>query len=195
MERRDPREPAASDPRAALQALSKDELIELVLDDAKNWLAHDGLWFQAVERAHGMDAAIAADGEAWARFTVIEAQRIMARLRIAPGGGIPALLRCLEHRLYARLNRQEATEVSERRAVFVMRDCRVQSARRRKGLPDFPCKPVGLVEYAGFARTIDPRIATRCITCPPDAPREDLHCAWEFTLEEGEPAGATGRAS
>jgi Family of unknown function (DUF6125) len=194
MERRDPREPAASDPRAALQALSKDELIELVLDDAKNWLAHDGLWFQAVERAHGMDAAIAADGEAWARFTVIEAQRIMARLRIAPGGGIPALLRCLEHRLYARLNRQEATEVTDRRAVFVMRDCRVQSARRRKGLPDFPCKPVGLVEYAGFARTIDPRLVTRCITCPPDAPREDLHCAWEFTLEEGVAAGATERA-
>jgi hypothetical protein len=194
MERRDPREPNASDPRAALQALSKDELIELVLDDAKNWLAHDGLWFQAVERAHGMEAAIAADGEAWARFTVIEAQRIMARLRIAPGGGIPALLRCLEHRLYARLNRQEATEVSDRRAVFVMRDCRVQSARRRKGLPDFPCKPVGLVEYAGFARTIDPRLATRCVTCPPDAPREDLHCAWEFTLEEGEAAGVKGRA-
>ena len=72
------------------------------------------------------------------------------------------------HRLYARLNVQEVTELSDRRAVFVMRDCRVQSARKRKGLPDFPCKSVGIVEYSEFARAVDPRIRTECIACPPD---------------------------
>ena len=60
-------------------------------------------------------------------------------------------------------------KVTAERAVFVMRDCRVQSARKRKGLPDFPCKSVGVVEYGEFAKTIDPRIRTRCIACPPDA--------------------------
>ena len=103
---------------------------------------------------------------------------------MAPGGGIPALLECLRHRLYARLNTQELTERSDRRAVFVMRDCRVQSARRRKGLPDFPCKSVGLVEYAEFARAVDPRIETRCISCPPDPHGDDMWCAWEFTLRD-----------
>lgn len=168
----------------ALASLSKEELIRIIEDDAKNWLAHDGLWFQAVERRHGMEAAIEADRAAWEQFTVIEAKRILDRLGLKPGGGIPALLRCLEHRLYARLNRQEASDVSDTHAVFMMRDCRVQTARRRKGLPDFPCKPVGLVEYSEFARTIDPRIRTRCISCPPDAGRPDLACAWEFTLSE-----------
>jgi len=90
---------------------------------------------------------------------------------------------CLKHRLYARLNRQGATEVTESRAVFRMVDCRVQSTRRRKGLPDFPCKEVGIVEYAGFARTVDPRIRTRCIACPPDPGSRDFYCAWEFALE------------
>ncbi len=176
-----PREPDAT--TALLQSLDKDELVRIILDDAKNWLAHDGLWFQAVEAEHGMEAAIVADRTAWERFTVIEAKRIMERLAIEPGGGIPALLECLKHRLYARLNLQEATEVSDRRAVLVMRDCRVQSARNRKGLPDFPCKPVGLVEYAGFARAVDPRIATRCIACPPDDRPDDMWCAWEFSLD------------
>ncbi len=171
------------DALALLRALDKEELIRIVVDDARNWLAHDGLWFQAVEGAHGMAAAIAADRAAWERFTVVEAERIMARLGLAPGGGIPALLECLRHRLYARLNVQEATEVSDRRAVFVMRACRVQAARQRKGLPDFPCKEVGLVEYAGFARTVDPRIRTRCVHCPPDDHPADAWCAWEFTLE------------
>ena len=69
-----------------LYDLSKEELIKILVDDAKNWLAHDGLWFQAVERSHGMEAAIAADREAWLKFTVIEAKRIMARLDRGTGG-------------------------------------------------------------------------------------------------------------
>lgn len=179
-----PRTP--EDAAAHLRSLDKEELVRIAMDDAKNWLAHDGLWFQAVEGTHGMDAAIDADRAAWQRFTVVEAKRIMERLGLAPGGGIPALLECLRHRLYARLNTQEATEVSDTRAVFLMRDCRVQSARRRKGLPDFPCKSVGLVEYGEFARTVDPRIRTRCIACPPDDHPDDLWCAWEFTIQGGE---------
>ncbi len=179
---RDQLESADGRAAAALRALDKEELVRIALDDAKNWLAHDGLWFQAVERAHGMDAAIEADRAAWERFTVIEATRILERLGLEPGGGIPALLRCLEHRLYARLNVQEAIEVTATRAVFVMRDCRVQSARRRKGLPAFPCKSVGLVEYAEFARAVDPRLRTRCLACPPDEHPDDAWCSWEFTL-------------
>ena len=176
--------PRAPDPDATahLHTLDKEELVRIIADDAKNWLAHDGLWFQAVEASHGMEAAIDADVAAWERFTVVEAKRIMERIGMQPGGGIPALLECLRHRLYARLNVQEATEVSRHRAVFVMRDCRVQAARRRKGLPDFPCKRVGIVEYGGFARTVDPRIQTRCITCPPDDHPQDTWCAWEFTI-------------
>ena len=63
-----------------LRSLDKDDLVRIVMDDAKNWLAHDGLWFQAVEKAHGMDAAIEADRAAWEKFTVVEARRIMERL-------------------------------------------------------------------------------------------------------------------
>lgn len=154
----------------------------MLQDAAKLWLAHDGLWFQAVEQAHGMDSAIARDAEAWERFTAIEARRIMKRLGMEPGGGLDALAGALEHRLYALLNRQEMERPAPGRLVFRMSECRVQTARKRKGLPDFPCKPVGLVEYAGFARTIDPRIQTRCLRCPPDEHPDDHYCAWEFSL-------------
>jgi hypothetical protein len=39
-----------------------------------------------------------------------------------------------------------------------------------------------MAEYTGFARTVDPRIQTRCIACPPDAHPDDAWCTWEFTL-------------
>lgn len=167
-----------------LQDMSKEQLIEIIIDDAKNWLAHDGLWFQAIEATHGIDIAMDADREAWRHFTKIEAKRIMARLGMKPGMGIPALVECLSHRFYARLNLQECVEVTETRAVFRMVDCRVQSARKRKGLPDFPCKSVGIVEYSEFAKTIDPRIETKCIACPPDAHPEEYYCAWEFVIPQ-----------
>lgn len=166
-----------------LAGIDREGLIALLEDAAKNWLAHDGLWFQAVERAHGMAAAIAADTEAWRHFSAVEARRIMQRHGIAAGGGIPALVKALSYRLYSFINQQLVVEQDQHRAVFRMVDCRVQSARKRKGLPDFPCKPVGLVEYEVFARTIDPRIQTRCLHCPPDPHPADSWCEWEFRLE------------
>jgi hypothetical protein len=165
-----------------LYELSKEELVKIIVDDAKNWLAHDGIWFQAVEKRYGMDAAVDVDTEAWRHFTVIEARRIMERLGMKPGGGIAALVECLKHRFYARLNLQDFIEQSDTRVVFRMLDCRVQSARKRKGLADHPCKSVGIVEYGEFAKTIDSRITTRCIACPPDPHPEEFLCAWEFTL-------------
>ena len=35
---------------------------------------------------------------------------------------------------------------------------------------------------AGFARTIDARIKTTCLVCPPDDHPEDVWCAWEFMI-------------
>jgi hypothetical protein len=162
----------------------QDELRGALRDAALNWLTHDGLWFRAVEDAYGIEAAMELDRKAWEQFTVIEAKRIMKRLGLAPGGGIEALVRALAFRLYAQVNVQEVSEATAARCVFRMKNCRVQEARRRQGLTDFPCRSVGIVEYAGFARTIDPRIKTRCLVCPPGPHPADTWCAWEFTIPE-----------
>lgn len=163
--------------------LSSKELLGLLEDASKNWLAHDGLWFRAVEEKFGIEAAMELDRKAWEKFTIIEAQRIMKRLGLEPGGGISALVQALKFRLYAHINVQEVSEMSETRCVFRMKNCRVQEARKRQGLADFPCKPVGIVEYSYFAKTIDPRIKTTCLVCPPDPHPPDVWCAWEFKLE------------
>jgi hypothetical protein len=38
------------------------------------------------------------------------------------------------------------------------------------------------VEFETFATTIDPRIRTTCLHCPPDAP-DAQYCGWEFTMK------------
>ncbi len=131
-----------------------------------------------------MQEAIDLDTASWNIFTVVEANRIKQRFNIPENGGIPALIKALKFRVYANINKQEVIEISENRCVFRMKECRVQTARKRKNLPDFPCKKVGIPEYSLFAKTIDPRIETRCITCPPDSHPEEYYCAWEFTLKQ-----------
>lgn len=168
---------------SAIDKLSREELVKLMGNFAKNWLAHDGLWFQAVERKRGMDEAIEADAAAWERFSPIEAKRIKAFLGLPERSGLEGLKEALEYRMYAVLNKQSGT-LEGGVLRFYMNDCRVQSARKRKGLADFPCKPVGLVEYSTFAETIDPRIRTRCLACPPDDHPDEYFCGWEFTIED-----------
>jgi len=169
--------------REDLEKLTKEELINYIEDLSKNWLAIDGTWFQVAEREYGLERAIELDVEQWKRFTVIEAKRIMKSFNIPKNGGIPALVEALKFRVYANINVQEILEVSEKSCVFHMNNCRVQFARKSRNLPDFPCKPVGVIEYGDFAKTIDPRIETKCICCPPDNHPENYYCAWEFTLK------------
>ena len=170
--------------RKDLEGLTKEELIDYIEDLSKNWLAIDGTWFQAVEKELGLEKAIELDVAQWKRFTIIEAKRIMKRFNIPENGGISALVKALNYRVYANINVQETVEISENRCIFRMNNCRVQYARKRNNLPDFPCKPVGIIEYEDFAKTIDPRIKTKCICCPPDQHPDDYYCAWEFTIEE-----------
>lgn len=162
--------------------LTHKQTLDLLDDFAKRWLAHDGLWFQSIEQERGIEVAIHHDIEAWRKFTVIEAKRIQEFLQLPAQGGLEALERALNFRLYAFLNQQTIERPDEKTLIFKMTDCRVQSARERKNLPAFPCKPVGEVEYSLFAKTIDSRISTRCLACPPDEHTNEFYCGWEFTL-------------
>lgn len=162
--------------------LSKDDLWGLLTDAAKNWLAHDGFWFLATEKKFDLETAIELDKAAWHGFAVVEAKRILKRLKLEPGGGIATLAKAFDYRMYSFINNYEIQVLNFNHCVFKMKTCHVQDARKRKGLADFPCKPVGLVEFSQFASTIDPRIQTKCIACPPDKHPENEWCSWEFNI-------------
>ncbi|MBI9088018.1 MAG: cytosolic protein [Desulfobacterium sp.] len=167
---------------AALTEMSREDLLGLLKTMGVNWLANDGIWFQAVEQRHGMNDAKRCNDTCWTRYSPYEAKRIKEVLDLPENGGIPALKKALKFRMYATLNRQSIEDIDENTIIFRMNECRVQVARKRKGLDDYPCKSVGLVEYPYFAAAIDPRITTECIGCPPDDHPEDWYCAWKFTL-------------
>lgn len=161
---------------------SREELLGLADEASKNWLANDGVWFQSVEFAHGMNDAKRCNDSCWTRYSPFEAWSIREMLKLPERPGLEGLKRALRFRTYARVNTQSILEEGPESFVFQMNDCRVQSARKRKGLDDYPCTSVGLVEYAYFAEAIDPRIQTECIGCPPGPHPEEWYCAWRFSL-------------
>lgn len=158
-----------------------DELKEAV---AINWLATDGVWFQAVEFDKGLFDAKRINDSCWAQFSPFEAYSIQRLLDLPEKSGLEGLKQALQYRLYATINKQSILDESSESFVFQMNECRVQAARKRKGLEDYPCKSGGLIEYSSFAEAIDPRIKTECIACPPDAHPEGYYCAWRFSLSE-----------
>lgn len=166
----------------SLLNMPKESLLTLMNSVAANWLVNDGVWFQAVEFTRGMNDAKRCNDSCWAQFSPFEAWSIKKFLDLPQKAGLNGLKKALNFRIYARINTQSIVEEKPDSFVFQMNECRVQSARKRKGLNDYPCKSAGLVEYTYFARSIDSRIHTECIGCPPDDHPEEWYCAWRFKM-------------
>lgn len=173
----------------ALSGLDGAELAKLLEAVAVSWLAVDGVWFQAVEGRAGMVAAKQVNDGCWAQFSPLEAARIQALLRAGaeaagdnPAPSLEVLAQAFPHRLYGVINEQKIYFEPDGALVLEMTKCRVQHARARKGLPDYPCKSGGVVEYTSFAATVDPHIQCECIACPPDPHPAEYACAWRFRL-------------
>ncbi len=167
---------------AVFYRMDQKQLEELLDALSLNWLANDGVWFQAVENKFGMFDAKRCNDTCWTRFSPYEACHVKTLLGLPEQGGLEALKKALQFRLYARINKQDIIAEKADSFIFRMIECRVQASRRLKGLEDYPCKSGGVVEYRTFAETIDSRIQAECIGCPPDPPQPDWYCAWRFSL-------------
>jgi hypothetical protein len=167
----------------ALAGMADAEMDDVIGSAAKSWLANDGVWFQAVEFSHGMNDAKRCNDSCWTRFSPYEAHAVKQILGLSKTPGLDGLKKALNFRMYAVLNQQSIVDEGPKSFVFQMNNCRVQAARQRKNLADYPCKSAGLVEYTSFAEAVDPAIKTECIGCPPDDHPDEWFCAWRFYTE------------
>ena len=162
--------------------MPREALIDALDNTCINWLAGDGIWFQAVESAWGMNDAKRCNDSCLTRYSPFEAWSIKDFLGLPEQADLEGLKKALQFRAYARINVQSIIEDGPKSIIFQMNDCRVQSARKRKVLEDYPCKSAGLVEYRTFGETIDDRIRCECVGCPPDVHPSEWFCAWRFFI-------------
>lgn len=167
----------------SLISMSREKKFALMDMIAKNWIAQDGVFFQAVEKRFGMNDAKRCNDSAWGRFSPIEAHSVKKLLGLPEHPGLPGLERAFNFRMYGRLNKQSFDHDGDA-LIFKMSGCRVQDARKRKNMDDYPCKSGGLVEHERFARGIDDRIRMECVCCPPDEHPDEYYCAWKFYIDQ-----------
>ena len=166
----------------SLEDLSKEELKQLVEIYARNIYALDGVWFQSIEKTDGMDVAMLHDRNAWRRFTETEARRIKNLLKLPEQAGLDGLEKALSLRFSALANPEVEILREPGALIYRVVDCRVQTARRNKGMPYHPCNSVGIIEHEFFGKIIDSRIQCEAISCFPDVTDNTCACAWKFTI-------------
>lgn len=169
--------------KVKLEDLPKEKLIEIINMFAGNALTIDGLWFAGVEEKFGLEEAIKIDTEVWRRYGSTEARRIKRAVGIS-GEDTKTLAKALNFQVWCRALgfEYEIPEVSEKKIIFNITDCRPQRVRIKTGKGEFACKPVGIALFEEFAREINPRFKLKCLVCPPDEHPDDLWCSWEFSL-------------
>jgi hypothetical protein len=161
--------------------MGKGKLISLINAMSANWLTNDGVWFRTVEDNHDMYTSKRCNDTCWIRYSPVEASIIKSFLHLPEQSGLNGLEQALKFRLYANINEQ-IIERSGDEITLRMARCLVQKTRRSQGLPDYPCKSAGIAEFETFARTIDSRITTECLCCPPDKHPKEWVCAWRFYI-------------
>lgn len=166
----------------AMLRMGRAELLEAARELAAWWYADDGVWFQEVEAMYDMDMAKRLNDTVWARYSPYEARRIKIMLGLGERSGLDGLEAALKMRTATLINGYGYHRPDAATLVVSVDQCRIQFARSRGGLPDYPCKSAGMVEFSYFAHAIDERVQVRCLACPPDEHPAEWFCRWEFTI-------------
>ena len=163
--------------------IPQEKIPEFIYLHLRDLWAVDGLYFLGIEEDFGTEAATDIDRRVWEIMGKIEARKLKAFLNLEKND-IPSMMHALQYSGWALDLEDKEVIVEHNRGVVRNVRCRVQNTRLKKGLCEFPCKPVRWGFLKAFAQEINPHIVVNCKLCPPDKHPEDLWCEWEFTLQE-----------
>ena len=167
--------------RVLLSKLSKKKLLDLLHFQIRNIWRVDGLYFLGIEREFGTEAASKIDEECWKTMGTLEARQLKEVVRTREWS-VPKIIDVLRLTSWA-LDHEEYKEVEVRRdrGLFRVVSCRTQLTRIRKGLTEFPCRPIRESYLKAFVRELNPGVVVACKICPPGSHPENAWCEWEFS--------------
>lgn len=141
--------------------------------------AIDGLWFMAVERKYGFDAALEADLEVWRQYGRVMLKRLARLLGLTLDPSEPPDLETVNMLMETLCHvdgTQCAGEVSDGQILFRVHRCSWWDNLNRAGREDHvPCEFVDNTIFRDWLLALDPEMSfeiTRSL------PRGDDHCEW-----------------
>ena len=168
--------------RDELMKLSKERLVDFIEMASSNFWTLQNNWMINVEGKFGRDVAVELDGMCYGRAAEVQIFRIKKFLNL--GDDMPSLARAILLSLFSFYVDIEFPEITQTKVVRRVRVCPMQLERRRKGLPELPCKPALVSAYTKVAAAVNPKIKITHVLCPPDPHPEDLWCDVVFELKK-----------
>jgi hypothetical protein len=165
--------------------MRKEQLIDLMFLHLRNLWAVDGIYFLEIEKKFGTENALRIDEKVWSIMGKLEARRLKELLKLdsdADGKEINNMLIALKLTSWSLDLECKNIDIHCNKVIMRNTNCRVQNTRLKKGLNEFPCKPIRLGFLKSFAKEFSSDIIVKCNVCPPDKHPTDLWCEWEFTL-------------
>jgi hypothetical protein len=164
-----------------LAELPMEKLLDFFFLQIRNIWRVDGLYFLAIEKRFGTEAATVIDASVWETMAAIEAKSLQRMFKTGENPDVATIIHLLRKSSWALDQPFRNIDMSDNRATLSIDRCRTQEARLNKGLNEFPCKKVRFGYLRNFAKTLNPKVEVSCLICPPDKHPKDLWCKWEFT--------------
>ena len=166
--------------RDLLSKLEKEQLLDLLYLQIRNIWRVDGLYFLGIERHFGTEPAATIDEDCWKTMGKLEARQLK-ELFGPTDGSVEKVLERLRLTSWALDQQDKRIHVRNDRGIFTVTRCRTQLTRTKKGLTEFPCRPVREGYLKAFIEELDPSVTVTCRTCPPGPHSSDIWCEWEFS--------------
>jgi hypothetical protein len=167
-----------------LSALSREQLLELIDVQQKNWWNLQNNWMAYIDREYGMDAAVAGDAHCFPANARVQMFRLKKLLGL--GDDLDSLSKAMVLSTIWANGTYEVSRVGDRSLRIRVTDCHQQVRRIEEGVGELACKRAGIAIAEAGARAINPECVVRCLVCPPDPHPDDVWCEWEFELPRRE---------
>ena len=163
-----------------LSALTREQLLEFIDMQQKNWWNLQNNWMAYMNAEYGMEAAVKGDCHCFPANARVQMLRLKKLLGL--GADLDALMKAMVLSTIWANGEYDVTRVDDRTFRIRVTDCRQQVRRLEEGMGELACKPAGLAISEAAARVIHPGCRVRCLVCPPDSHPPNVWCEWEFEL-------------
>ncbi|MEK7713926.1 MAG: DUF6125 family protein [candidate division NC10 bacterium] len=163
-----------------LSALSREELLEFIDMQQKNWWNLQNNWMAYMNAEYGMDAAVKGDCHCFPANARVQMLRLKRLLGLEDDRD--SLMKAMVLSTIWANGDYDIWKVGNTKFRIRVTDCHQQIRRLDEGLGELACKPAGIAITEAAARAINPGCAVRCLVCPPDEHPRDLWCEWEFEV-------------
>ena len=170
---------------AQLEALSREELIELVRLYSELFAAVDGFWYLAVKEIVDEDTAIACDLWVWDKYSRYELKRLMP-LRNIEGNDLEAFATALGFSPWLLNLNYRFTREGQNKLTFTVLECPTLQALKREGTgrENTFCQQVEPQLFQIIIQSFNPKGKAIPIKLPPETNGDSISCRWQFVIEE-----------